>query len=300
MERYIREICDELEFPKEAADAMSDAWKAMMERGQYELWLSWINRYEEEGPEMDFELAIEMIREAAPMAGVHPYRAELLLFLMFCRHLRDLYIEQGISLQIWHDSCMDLHWKLMECKKLYGIWGSFVSWWFSGFFEMKRFAVGRLQFELIGFPWEYEEAGYTKPVGMECAIGVHIPSGKRLKRVECIASYRQAAELFSKVFPEEFGGKTIAFCCDSWLLFELHRAFLKPDSGIVEFMNDYEVYRTEYGYGDLWRIFNCGYNGNPDALPEDTSLQRGYKELLKRNEKPGCGYGIFFLDQIKV
>ena len=226
----------------------------------------------------------------AKAAGIASYTADLLIYLLMTAHLKERYQEKGISEQIWLDSCMDLNWKLYECRKMYGIWGSFVSWWFDGFFEMTRFALGRLQFELIDFPESYEKTGHVRPEGMTKVINMHIPSCGPLKKEDCEASFRQAAAFFADAFP----GEEIAFFCESWLLYPRHREFLSPDSGIVQFMSFFDIYKTEEGDGDLWRIYNREYDGNPEALPEETTIQRGYKKLLLSGGHAGYGEGIFF------
>ncbi len=82
MEENIRWICGELQFPKEATEAMCAAWQSIVRNGQTEFWISWYNRYEDEGTEMDFELAADMVNEQADAFDIHPYTAELLLFLI--------------------------------------------------------------------------------------------------------------------------------------------------------------------------------------------------------------------------
>lgn len=54
--------------------------------------------------------------------------------------------------------------------------------WFDGFFEMTRFALGRLQFELMDFPESYEKTGHVRPEGMTKVINMHIPSCGPLKK----------------------------------------------------------------------------------------------------------------------
>lgn len=56
----------------------------------------------------------------------------------------------------------------------------------------------------------------------------------------------------------------------------------------------FDIYKTEEGDGDLWRIYNREYDGNPEALPEETTIQRGYKKLLLSGGHAGYGEGIFF------
>lgn len=291
MKDYIGEICRELDFPEEAAKAMREAWDAVATHGEaLALFKKWIEAYGED-IHMDYEAALKDADRAGEMSGVHKYTIELLLFLCLTKHLRELYEERGIDLQIWHDSCMDLHWKLMECHKIYGIWGSFVAFWEPGFYDMTRFALGRLQFELMDFPEGYEKAGRKRPQGMTKVIGTHIPSGSRLNMEECHAAYRQAAAFFADAFP----GDTVAFYCWSWMLFLPHKDFLKPDSKVVAFMDEYDVYHVGEENGDLWRIFDMDYDGDAKKLPENTSMQRAYKAWLKAGNQAGYGEGIFFL-----
>lgn len=297
-ENYIENICTELEFPKEAVEEMVSAWKRVEKEPEaLKIWQEWMERYENAGYEssapaapVDFRAALAEIDLAAQKADVHKYTAELLFFLCLTGHLKRLYEIRNIDLKIWHDSCMDLHWKLMECHKLYGIWGSFVAWWFPWFFEMRRFALGRLQFELNAFPTEYERVKGSRPQGMTKAINVHIPSCGRLRMEDCHASYRQAAEFFADAFP----GEEVAFVCESWLLFPPNREMLGAESGVVKFMSEYEIYHTADSNDDLWRIFDRMDTDDLSALPEKTAMQRAYKERLLSGKKAGVGEGIFF------
>ena len=295
MREYLTQICKELEFPREAADTMIEAWEAIASCPEaFELWQQWIKNYEIDC-HMDYKAALADADQAARLAGVHKYTAELLLFLCLTKRLKVYYQAAGIEEEIWHDSCMDLHWKLMECKKVYGIWGSFVAFWFPGFFELRLFALGRLQFELIDFPKSYEKTGRKIPEGVTKAINVHIPSCGKLNMDECRASYKKAAQFFADAFP----GDIVVFYCWSWLLFEPQRSFLNADSGIVKFMNDFDIYRTGEQNGDLWRIFDREYDGDPASLPENTSLQRAYKNWLKSGKSAGFGEGIFEFSKIQ-
>ena len=108
--------------------------------------------------------------------------------------------------------------------------GSFVSWWFDGFFEMTRFALGRLQFELMDFPESYEKDRTCAPEGMTKVINMHIPSCGPLKK----RGLRGIVSAGGSVFADAFPGEEIAFFCESWLLYPRHREFLSPDSGIVQ------------------------------------------------------------------
>lgn len=309
MRNHLSFIMDYLDFPTEAQKELLAAYDVICANPKSEAILTkWVNTYEE-NIHLPYETAIREMEEAVSPAvlsmtgslnessdrfpgipAVHPYTADLLLFLCLTRRLKALYDARGLSEQIYRDSCLDLTWKLNECHKMYGIWGTFVPWWEPGFYEMTRFALGRLQFELVPFPESYEASGRHKPDTMTQAINVHIPSCGRLRMEECHASYRTAAAFFADAFP----GEEVAFTCHSWMLFPPHREFLQPNSGVVRFMNEYDIFATGEDNGDLWRIFQREYDGDADALPEVTRMQKGYKNWLKQGHHAGYGHGIFF------
>ena len=296
MKAYIREICAGLEFPAEAVQVMEEGWDRIDGCSEARTgFAKWTSLYEKD-IHMDYKAALEAVDEAAKEAGVHKYTAELLFFLLLTKPLKEAYLKRGIALQIWHDSCKDLYWKLMECKKMYDVWGSFVAWWFSGFFDMTRFALGRLQFELIDFPEGYEKSGRKKPEEMKQVINVHIPSAGKLDMEDCRKSFAQAAAFFADAFP----GEKVVFCCRSWMLYPPHADFLKPDSGVVAFMKLFDIYTFEEDDGDLWRILEVDYQGDARELKEDTSMQRAYKKWLLDGNHAGNGEGIFYWEKNAV
>ena len=145
------EICDTLFVSgRGEGDNGTGGEKICANAAAKETFLKWSLVYEADG-KLDYKEVLKAADTAAKEAGIASYTADLLIYLLMTAHLKERYQEKGISEQIWLDSCMDLNWKPHECRKMYGIWGSFVSWWFDGFFEMTRFALGRLQFELDGF-----------------------------------------------------------------------------------------------------------------------------------------------------
>ncbi len=283
MRKDLKAICADLDFPPEAIRAMADAEQRIRKDPDAErIWQGQEALYEQDF-HMDYENALKEIDLAAGKAGVHRYTAELLFFLRLTEPLREFYQERGISLEIWHDSCMDLRWKLTECHEVYQIWGSFVAEWFSGFFDLTRFALGRLQFELMEFPKGCGGAGERKQ-----AINVHIPSCGPLDLEKCHEAYQKAADFFSDAFPDG----DAAFVCHSWLLFPPNRTMLGEGSRIVRFMEEYDIFEVEEGNGDLWRIFKREDCSDAAGLPEETKLQRAYKKWLLEGRKAGMGRGL--------
>jgi regulator of protease activity HflC (stomatin/prohibitin superfamily) len=55
------------------------------------------------------------------------------------------------------------------------------------------------------------------------------------------------------------------------------------------------IKEAEYDdYAETWRLFHTKFTRWED-MPQDTSLQRAYVELIKRGEKTGKATGVFFL-----
>lgn len=295
MKQYLSRFLRDFEYTEEAAAAlMTDYGRIMGNDGARGIFDEILTTYRENCA-CDYSKLLAKCDEAAEACGVHFYTVRLLAFICMSEHLRALYEEKGIDLAIWRNSMLDLRYKTTECKLVKGIYGSFVAAWFPRFFNLTRFALGRLQFEVVPFKRSYERDGKiltpTSPV-----INVHIPRTETpLDRESCLASYAQAKEFFK----DQFAATPMAFVCGSWLLFEKLREFLPENANIIRFMNDYDVIETTYAeegdYTSLWRIFDMECS-DLDALPEDSTLRRAYKAYAKSGARLGSGFGVFFAE----
>lgn len=238
---------------------------------------------------MDYKAEIfDRTRKISELTGVHDYTVELLIFMCMTKHLKEVYTEKCIDMRIYKDSVLDLKWKLEECKAVKGICGSFVSPWFCGFFDLTRFALGRLQFEIITTWQDYEKNGVQLERDKSKVINVHIPrTGTPLDKESCDKSYTQAREFF-----KEQVGESCPFVCYSWLLYPENKNILQPNTNTYRFMSEYDIIGWEVNNGeDLWRLFDTEEK-NPDRLPADTSMRRCYIDHLKNGGRVGCGFGV--------
>lgn len=288
MRAYLERFLSECEYPKEAISELLLSYDKLYTccGNDFQILIDeYGHRYD-----VDYSLAIEKMSELAYASGIHEYTAHLLLFVCYTRELRRYYGERGISLEIFRNTVLDLRYKLDECLCVNGVCGTFVAKWFSGFFRLERFALGRLQFEIVNFGDEYSANGlHLSPDSR--VINVHIPrTGGRLDRASTLESYRLAADFFRPLI-----GDKIAFVCSSWLLFPRHREMLRPNSNLLAFMNDFDVYKSgEYpDYSEVWRLFDTRFGSDVASLPSDSSLRRAYIELISRGEKTGWGKGVF-------
>ena len=252
------------------------------------------------GATVNFPTAIQEAAAAGTLAGVHEYTAQFLLFACLGEPLRMRYKEKGVDESIWYDSMMDLLYKLNECYAVHGVWGTFVAFWFDRFFEMTRFALGRLQFEETTYYLSdsYSGHGITMKRDEKKVLNLHIPSGRPLCHNDVLDSYRRAYHFYNDFTINGL----LPIICGSWLLYDRMQEFLPADSNIFRFQQDFEIVnRIELGgFDECWRIYNINYPGDPSLLPRNTSLQRRYADWLAAGGVSGTGYGILWFDGEKV
>lgn len=296
MKDYLFASCAESGFPAEASAALLAAYTTIIDNPQArEIFQRYIDRYNSDTLE-DYKEALEQMATVAELTRISVYTVNLLFFLCLSRHMRELYRRRGFAEAYFHGVMVDLKCKLLECHKRNGIWGAFVGHWFPLFFQLARFAIGRLQFEALPLRLDCTVGARELKEG-ETVLNVHIPSSGPLRHEDCLESYRLADHFFRTNFDLSPGQPTI-FHCSSWMLFPALRELLPPSSGIVQFANDYTVVSTtpDPEFRDAWRIFNQDYDGDATKLPRQTSLQRACADYLARGNVFGRTLGIFFFE----
>ena len=239
----------------------------------------------------DYKQILSLSKEMARIGELHPYTVDLLCFLCLIPRAKEVYAARGLSEELFYHTMADLRYKLEECRVVKGICGSFVAHWFPGFFELKRFAFGRLQLETKEFGATYEKNGVCLTPD-STVLNAHIPrSGERLDEGRCLEAFAEAKEFFKDRL-----GDTPAVTCHSWILFPKNRELLPSSSNLVKFMNLFDIYDWHYTTEnqDLWRFFDTDEQ-NPNRLPTDSSLRRAYVEYLKQGGRCGSGCGIRLL-----
>ena len=294
MREYVVNFLNDFDYPEEAKKELIEAYDALVADEFCKSELDRLVNLYEENINLDYGVIFKSTPEMEKKCGVHHYKSELIVFILFSKHLKKLYNENNIDESIWFNSMLDLKYKLIECNLVKGIYGSFVASWFDRFFNMTRFALGRLQFEISSFKYEYQKNG-KRLTPDSPVINVHIPRTETpLDRQSCLTAYAMAKDFFK----DDFTKTPMAFVCWSWLLFDRLRDFLPETANIILFMNDYDVIKTAFAdegdYTSLWRIFDMECPDNLEALPEDTTLRRAYKAYAKNGGRLGTGYGVFF------
>jgi len=292
--RRVAQFCQEYEIPGGAEEALQACLRLLEEKDALSLLAEPAERYEREDGAFPFRAELTRVTEQAGALGADPYTAAMLFSVLLVPRGKELYRRQGVDEQIIHDSFADLKWKMWECRKMYGIWGIFVAWWFDRWFDASRYAIGRLQYELCPLG---EFPGAEKVIAENPAltaqtqvVNVHIPSSGHMPYEAVRASYEAAAAFFA-----ERCGQVI-FACESWLLYPGNLEFLPEKSNIRPFMADYQLFWEENTgeEGNLWRLFYVPVETPCRDLPETEGLQRAMKAWLLRGNAPGAAAGLFF------
>lgn len=251
--------------------------------------------YEADPVGYDYSILTAQSKKAARLTELHNHTTDLVFYLCLTKHLKALYLSQGIDLTIWHDSVLDLKYKLEECKHVRGVRGIFVAFWMPGWFKMTRFALGRLQFEIVDFGREYQKDGMT--LGKDSKVlNMHIPrSGQPLSKELYEDSFARAKAFFADRLPvDQRPGEKVPFVCHSWLLYPALTEFVSEKSNVLRFMKEFEILSWDHSDGEsLWCLFDTAER-NPDRLPTDTSLRRAFVARLQNGGRVGWGYGILF------
>lgn len=292
---FLTRYFQEYDYPQEGAQSLLAVLEQILSHETLApVLLGAVEEYARTAPEVSEQVTALMQRVHAAVleTDICPEATDLLFFLLCMKPLKQRYEEAKLPMDCYRGVADDLRAKLHECYALKGIWGTFVASWFSRFFSLGRFPMGRLQYECIPIPESYCPEGYAHMAGQP-AVNVHIPSGRPLRREDVRASMAEAAAFFAPRFPD---GKVL-FICHSWLLFPGHLEMLPETSGIRAFMEEFTVagtYDDPTGH-DLWRIFYTENHDDLDALPQNTSLQRTYVRWLKAGKAVGGGIGIRYI-----
>jgi hypothetical protein len=229
---------------------------------------------------------LPLMEALAQESGVDRYAVDMLILLRAAIPMRESYRARGISDEVYRDTISDLRNKLIECKKLKGEWGTFVAWWLADYFRLKRFALGRMQYEIV----DYEG---------KKALNCHIPSGSPLEHEAVMASLRKAYEFF----PQVHGDGVLTVVCGSWILYPPHRELFLEGSNLRRFVDLFTVTQSnpDPQNRSLWVIFYQSFSeGCIDSLPTDTSLRRRFVEYLRAGNSMGYGKGYLRFDGEKI
>jgi hypothetical protein len=283
----IKDIAKRLDFPGDAIESLSlceeslHEYEAELIAAEESLFTPKCDKY------------LEILENISQKSGADRKAVDMVLMLRCAIPLAEKYREAGYSDQLFVETMADLRFKLMECKDIFGIWGTFVTPWFKGFYLLERFKIGRMQYERIEFPFD-DYKGIVKKG--DIVLSYHIPSDGHLLEEDAKESLREAYKFYEN---DRKNGK-LAVMCFSWLLYSPIFADYKEGSNLKRFYNLFDVIenRTSETNSDFWRVFKIRYS--PEALESieaDNSLKRAILDHIKSGGSMGSGTGIIIVDE---
>ena len=121
MKAYLERFFSEFAYEPEDAEVLLGAYdRIMADKKAAALWREALGLYEQDAF-CDYQKIIALADEAAGLLGLNEYTLELLVFICMTPGLERRYAEQGLDRQIYHNSILDLRYKLEECKAVYGV-----------------------------------------------------------------------------------------------------------------------------------------------------------------------------------
>ena len=232
------------------------------------------------------------------MPGVGEYTRDLLFVFACTPYLEKTYEDAGLSKEIFTCFLQDIKYKMDECYRVKGVFGTFVVTWYNVFFEYRRVALGRLQFDMAKYEEEPITVGeYTLDRG-DFFLRCHIPSGGPLRADLCKASLDKAYALFY----DRLKDGILPITLRTWLLYPPYAAVFGEKSNTVDFGKNFKLLKTRRldTFEDAWRVFGTDRYDNLSVLPASTTLQKNFIDYIRSGKPFGDGMGILLYNGEKI
>lgn len=276
------QTCKKLKFPNDSLPVLENAYQAIIANPKA---LYLLQEACESMLTPNCNKFSEIMPKIAEITGVHQHTADMVLLLYAIEPLKKIYAQNGFPEELMWESMEDLRYKLLECKAVHNVWGTFVTPWFKGFYVLRLFKLGRLEYEAL-------PCAQSLPYDGDTMVMLHIPSSGPLLLEDVMDSLKRAYAFYK----DRFSDGIVRFVTHSWLIYPPHVEHVFPKkSNLQKFASLFRIVSTdiqENNY-DFWRVFNCSYDeDNLDNAPQDTVLQRNLLAYLKQGNKMGNGFGL--------
>lgn len=222
----------------------------------------------------------------------------MIFFLSNLDKMKQIYADKNIPGDIFFEMLKDLKYKLDECKKVYGVYGTNSFYWYYKILKAEIIPLGRFQYQADKFYGESYTWGDITVTNEDDVVRIHIPSSGAMTQELRMESYKKAFEYYGKT-----KGEYLLITCVSYLLYEGNREVYPEGSNLLDFMNDFDITEnvepTE-PFSNAWRVFNTAYTGDISKLPAKTTLQKNYIKYLEQGKSVGTGKGIIIFDGEKI
>ena len=164
--------------------------------------------------------------------------------------------------------------------------------------ELEAFRIGAFNFEFMEMDKDAVLGGVEIKKGDRC-ISLHIPINTDIGDEAVEYDFKRAKDFFK----ESFGMQFPAIQLYSWLLHPSLKECLPEDSKLVKFQKRFALYDVQNSpISPIEYVFGLKYaeeykkdKSSVARFPEETTLQKKFKERLINGEPIGCAKGITIL-----
>jgi len=293
---FLTLFMDRTDFPKESCGEVLTCFDLVKENAEADFDSAVKFLYEND---CEVKLADPLLAAICEKTGTNIYTVNMLFLIECSIALRELFKSRGYDDSIFWDTMEDVKYKLNECKGMHGVFGNFVSSWYSIFYRGDIVKLGRLEYE--NFKYDHDEDYFKHGITIkkgDSVKSIHIPSCGTFGEELRLDSYKKAYEFFK----DELNGGPLLCTCHSWLLYPQNREILSEKSNIIGFMDDFDIVygEEEESFSDAWRVFGADCKKPVSELPENSSMQKAVKKWLMSGKKMGAGFGVLIFDGEKL
>lgn len=230
------------------------------------------------------------LNNQAEKAKLSRYTVNFVFLMLRSQQMLEDFIKEGYGEALFYETIKDLAYKLEECRQVKGVLGNFVPFWYSIFYELKLFMLGRLAYERAIYKGPEQTVDGLHLIPGMTVLSVHIPSGLPFTRTLREESYQRAYHFFE----EERKNGPLICVCDSWLMWPQLADILPPHLNLVDFIKEWHIYEIEEteDFPDAWRVFGQEDIKDVQSLEVKTSLQKAIAGWLQEGKKTVIGKGI--------
>lgn len=207
MKEYVYNFLDEYSYPQTTKTAVLSVFDCIDESMVDNI----MQTYQSE-TDFDFDALTSIVDEIAQTINVNVYTVRLFSLICLTEKMRKAYEKSGIPENHLKDTLKNVLYESKKCRKEKGVEG--ITQWhgYCAVLQAKRFALGRLEFELSSFDKEYYEKDGNILQNGDSIIRVYVPfTGKPLFEGEFEAALFYARTFFAQYYAHIFNRGKIAY-----------------------------------------------------------------------------------------
>lgn len=202
----------------------------------------------------------------------------LLLSLLAVSYVLENHRKTGIPEEVTRETCRGIGTKSRDYFFFHNEPGTVKQaiYWFRHHMEGRLYKLGRFEF-MLRRSSEVHETLKDILGDDKWIMDMHIPGGGSMNPAVSLDSWKRGLAFYEKYFPEK---PIAAVVCVSWIFSPDLPDFLKPESNLLKLCA--MVHINDGGGKREGSNFVMGTSSdNPEDWPENTSLQRAYKEHIQ-------------------